>query len=621
MEDTLKLFEHYEQVYSKLVLQRESASEDFSANGELTHTPYSVTLDELTDILHCSKRNVKWVLKHMQEKKWIKWQAGRGRGNRSLLTFCKSLDELLAEQVQYYLDTDRWEQAAQLYQSYQGVAQQKSVFLHSLLSNQSPVKKITTGKKVRDILRFISYRPLAVLDPVRITRRTEQHMVCQIYEGLVAYNSVLCSVQPHLALGWQHDAAFRVWTFQLRKGILWHDGSELLAEDAVESFSRWRSISTPYTWMFQLIKRVNALGSYRIEFELECSIPLFHYILASSPFFLVKQEQQHLFGTGPFKLSDQSAGRVILESFSDYFRTQAQLDRIEIFYLEHEQGTGDKGHRLPAEEVNFRHYHFTGAKREDWSTVSKIDRGCKYLVLNPREKGPLQERRTREALLSLFNKSKMVAELGENRQLPTDCFFAAPLGHGAGHVRIGLTNQAFPSKKLEDGALCSELLALKEPLKLVTYSGAGNEDDGYWLQKQAGLAGVDIEVIILQDEHVLGSTELKKADLVLGEQWMNHDPVWTYVTFLTQEQSLLKNILEGTELYNRIQQQIAEILALMDQSAREAACLIIEQDMRNEQVFYPLYRWRQIAEFPKHVQGVQLNELGWVDYQQLWFKV
>ena len=45
------------------------------------------TLNELADLLSCSRRHMRTLLNTMQERGWLTWEAEAGRGKRSRLTF------------------------------------------------------------------------------------------------------------------------------------------------------------------------------------------------------------------------------------------------------------------------------------------------------------------------------------------------------------------------------------------------------------------------------------------------------------------------------------------------------------------------------------------------------
>ena len=64
------------------------------------------SLQELADVLYCSTKNVKILLKNMSEEQLIHWTPGRGRGNKTEILFIHNFveaiesytDELLAQE-------------------------------------------------------------------------------------------------------------------------------------------------------------------------------------------------------------------------------------------------------------------------------------------------------------------------------------------------------------------------------------------------------------------------------------------------------------------------------------------------------------------------------------------
>ena len=84
-------------------------------------------------------------------------------------------------------------------------------------------------------------RPLGndpeTLDPARISDTYGRSVSQQIFDGLVQYDQSL-TIKPALALFWRATRDGLTWTFELRKGIKFHHGRELTADDVVYSFTR-----------------------------------------------------------------------------------------------------------------------------------------------------------------------------------------------------------------------------------------------------------------------------------------------------------------------------------------------------------------------------------------------
>src|SRR5690349_5497183 len=84
-------------------------------------------------------------------------------------------------------------------------------------------------------------RPLgtepATLDPARIADIYGRSVAQQIFDGLVEFDQTL-TIAPALAQYWKASRDGLTWTFTLRKGVRFHNGREVTADDVVFSLSR-----------------------------------------------------------------------------------------------------------------------------------------------------------------------------------------------------------------------------------------------------------------------------------------------------------------------------------------------------------------------------------------------
>ncbi len=86
-------------------------------------------------------------------------------------------------------------------------------------------------------LRFIPYADLALLDPATSAFVTRNH-VLMVFDTLFAMNADGVAQPQMLAGSTTEDEGLR-WTLTLRDGLLFHDGTPVLARDAVASIRRW----------------------------------------------------------------------------------------------------------------------------------------------------------------------------------------------------------------------------------------------------------------------------------------------------------------------------------------------------------------------------------------------
>ncbi|WEF26646.1 ABC transporter substrate-binding protein [Klebsiella aerogenes] len=86
----------------------------------------------------------------------------------------------------------------------------------------------------------------ASLDPHKVESDVEFNIISDLFEGLVSV-SPKGEIQPRLALKWENKDNL-VWTFHLRPGITWSDGTAITAQDIVWSWERLVSPATasPY---------------------------------------------------------------------------------------------------------------------------------------------------------------------------------------------------------------------------------------------------------------------------------------------------------------------------------------------------------------------------------------
>ena len=80
----------------------------------------------------------------------------------------------------------------------------------------------------------------ASLDPHKVESDVEFNIISDLFDGLVAVKSD-GSIEPRLAQSWENKDN-TVWTFHLRPGITWADGTAITAQDIVWS---WQRLVTP----------------------------------------------------------------------------------------------------------------------------------------------------------------------------------------------------------------------------------------------------------------------------------------------------------------------------------------------------------------------------------------
>ncbi len=80
----------------------------------------------------------------------------------------------------------------------------------------------------------------ASLDPHKVESDVEFNIISDLFEGLVNV-SPAGAIQPRLAERWENKDNL-LWTFHLRPGLTWSDGTAITAQDIVWSWQRLVSL-------------------------------------------------------------------------------------------------------------------------------------------------------------------------------------------------------------------------------------------------------------------------------------------------------------------------------------------------------------------------------------------
>ena len=189
------------------------------------------------------------------------------------------------------------------------------------------------------------------LDPASITDGESFIVTEQITETLVEYKKDSTEIIPNLAKEWKISDDGLVYTFDLEKGIKFHDGSDFNAEAVVKNFKRWMSghekIFPYFASQFggfegdegAVIKEVKALDEFTVEFTLNRPQAPFLKNLAMSPFAIssptaiekdVNKYFQHPVGTGPFKFESWKRNDTITVVKNDKYWKKGlpKLDKV-----------------------------------------------------------------------------------------------------------------------------------------------------------------------------------------------------------------------------------------------------------------------------------------------------
>ncbi len=211
-----------------------------------------------------------------------------------------------------------------------------------------------------------------VLDGALVSDGESLRAIDQMFEGLVTLKPGTTEVVPGLAESWEADAAGTAWTFHLRSGVKFHDGTDFNADAVCFNFDRWYNFKGPFqeqsaTYYWQtvfggfsdkktpsLYKSCEATDENTVVLNLTKASSSFLGALALTNFTIASPEAlqqydadkgsvdeetgfkptgtygtEHPTGTGPFKFESWTRGdRLVMVKNDDYWGDKAKLDKL-----------------------------------------------------------------------------------------------------------------------------------------------------------------------------------------------------------------------------------------------------------------------------------------------------
>jgi len=187
--------------------------------------------------------------------------------------------------------------------------------------------------------------PHGAIDPILVNDSGSYQLIFQAAEFLCVTQPDL-TLKPVLAESWSHNADGSVWTFKLRRGVKFHDGQVMRADDVVATFDRLSDpagASNALSVFKGLLSKggTRKVDDYTVAFHLDTPNGNFPYTVSIDNYNAVilpahyhGAYESDFAGTGPFRLEHYRPrdGATFIRN-PDYWGPKALPDRIEFkFY-------------------------------------------------------------------------------------------------------------------------------------------------------------------------------------------------------------------------------------------------------------------------------------------------
>ncbi|RWL87108.1 MAG: ABC transporter substrate-binding protein [Mesorhizobium sp.] len=272
--------------------------------------------------------------------------------------------------------------------------------------------------------------PTAAIDPVTIADGGGFLMLQQVGEYLCLDGPDLV-LRPMLAESWKPNDTGTIWTFKLRKGIKFHSGGEMKADDVVASIDRLADPANSsnalsvFTGILQkgAIKKID---DYTVEFHLDGPNGNFPYMLSSDNYNAIilpesySGDYENSFdGTGPFRLEKYTAkiGASFVRN-ENYWGEKALPNRTEFTFFTDEQSQilSLQGGQVDVVNVVSALGGIGLLNDPSFNIISLKSSAHQQLHMRCDE-GPLKDARVRRAIALCLDRDKLVAGLMKGRAL------------------------------------------------------------------------------------------------------------------------------------------------------------------------------------------------------------
>ena len=265
------------------------------------------------------------------------------------------------------------------------------------------------------------------LDPAVDTAVNDFRILVNIYDGLVRYKPGTLEVEPALAESWSVSDDGTEYTFNLREGVNFHDGTPVNAEAIKFNFDRMLDEDHPYhntgpfplSFNFSSVTDVAVVDDLTVKFTLAEPFAPFLSNLAYPTGLIVSPSAveeygedfgRHPSGTGPFQFVEwQSNTRVVVERNEDYWDGAPPLEAViyrpitdaNTRVAEMLSGGVDLMVEVPPDNVA------TFANDPNFTVYEQAGPHVWFLILNAKE-GPMADKRVRQAVNYAVDKQSLV---------------------------------------------------------------------------------------------------------------------------------------------------------------------------------------------------------------------
>ena len=480
-------------------------------------------------------------------------------------------------------------------------------------------------------IRIGQQTPSGALDPVTVNNQGGLTVLGQTGEYLIWSDRDL-KPQPRLAESWSSNDDGSVWSFKLRQGAVFHDGSTMDAEDVVTTFDRLADPDNGSNALSALTGVLSKGGAKTVdastvEFTLDAPNGNFPFLTSSDNYNAIILPKDYegdwektFIGTGPWKLGEYRPGEGITllpnEQYWDPARRPLS-EKAEIVFFGNEQSLilGFQGNQVDY-VVQFS---VSGGKAllTDPTVVTTELKSSAHRQCHLRgDIEPFNDKRIRQAVALLVNRTNLVNGLLDTKtDIGNDSPFAPVFPSTAPDVRQREQNVAEAKKLLEAAGVADGF-----SVTLSTWQGFEMPDYAQLLQQDLRQANIRLNLSITDAGTYYGDATYGNSrwlDSQMGITEYGHRGV---PNVLLGAPLLSTGTWNGAHFKNKTYDKLfADYTAAIDLDSQRAASKQIQELLLDESPILFTYFYYFLSGAKDYVAGIDTTAMGHTDVSQAGF--
>lgn len=472
------------------------------------------------------------------------------------------------------------------------------------------------------------------LDPAKFLDNESAMVIENIFDGLVRYRDDSTRIEPALAESWTVSADALVYTFQLRRGVSFHDGTPFDAQAAQFSLLRkidpahpaYRSQFSKMDATLNGVRLVEALGARTLRITLKAPTPLFLSALARHSAYMVSPAAVQALGdgfdlrpvgTGPFAFDSWLKGeRLILKANPKYFggapKIEALVFKVEpdplVRMLELRAGSIQAMDGLtPEQQAEVR-------RNPDLALDVRPGMNVGYLAMNT-ERGPLSSLRVRRAIAHAINRPALVKSIYQGQASQARTLVPPSMPGFNPKAPDCAYDPALAKRLLREAGLANGFATTLWTMPVSRPYMPQPDRIARFIQENLAAVGIRARIVTYDWATYLAKVYAGEHDLcLLG--WVSTGDASDILEHLLDLDNAKKPHASNISFFRdqRVHDLLAQARRMVDPGAREALFAKVQTIAGQQLPLLPLVHANQTLARSKSVQGIVNHQSGVVRF-------